>query len=54
MTGAVVCEATKIGFRVNTRKMELTKMKSENTSHVVVEKETTQHVDENVNGIPRI
>ena len=40
MTEAVVCEAAKVGLRVNTRKTENMKVRTEDTSHVVIEDET--------------
>ena len=45
MTEAVVCEAAKVGLRVNTRKTELMKVRTEDTNHVVIEDETIQNVE---------
>ena len=45
MTEAVVCEAAKVGLRVNTRKTEIMKIRTEDESDVVIEDERIREVE---------
>ena len=45
MTVAVVCEAAKVGLRVSTRKTEITKIRTDDASNVIIEDESIQEVE---------
>lgn len=45
MTETIVCEAGKVGLRVNTRKTEIMKIRTQDTSQIIIEGETLQEVE---------